>query len=126
MDPVSKAQAQTQNSHLARFGDRLKQFKPGQSGNPGGRPRKKHLTNELEKMVRSKDGKEFVKEVIHDILDKRGMAAVLLIREILERTEGSVKQEMELTGELTLTDRMASARERAAKIVECLPLQKSA
>ena len=78
MDPVSKARVVENNQQTTRIGGVTgKGFRPGQSGNPGGRKKKLHFTKMCEQLVKSKDGKELIKEVMRDILNKRGMAAVL-------------------------------------------------
>lgn len=66
--------------------------------------------------------------VMTDILNKRGMAAVLLLREIAERTEGKVTQPVEVDGTLqvSLSTAIAEARKRIEAPIECVPLRKSA
>jgi hypothetical protein len=122
MDPISKAQ--TENSHLlSRFGDKLKQFPKGTSGNPGGRP--KHTVGSIyRKWLKKKKNRVKVEKFLNDTIegDSR-MAGVLLIREMDD--EKNVHR-MEFSGEITITDRMATARDRAAKIVECSLPQKLA
>lgn len=117
MDPVSKAQSVANNAESTgkRFGGITgRGFVPGRSGNPSGRPKKLHFSKLCESMLKSKDGKAMLKEVMTDILKKRGMAAVLLMREMAERTEGKVTQPVEMSGELTLTlaEAISSARQR--------------
>lgn len=112
MDPVQRAQ---NYDHTApKVIGKPFQKGAGWKGNPGGRPKKLHFTKMCEQLVKSKDGKELIKEVMRDILNKRGMAAVLLLREIGERTDGKVSQDLNLSGELTLTlaDAISAARQR--------------
>jgi hypothetical protein len=68
----------------------------------------------MEQIARSKDGKELLHQAITDIIAKRGMAAVLMIREMAERLEGKVTQPVEMSGELilSLAESVKSARER--------------
>lgn len=116
MDPVSKAQHE---SHSPKY--RTTSFRPGNptrfvagiSGNPSGRPVDPPFTKMCKKLMRSKAGRELVEHVVNDVLGKRGMAAVLLLREIAERTDGKVTQGLELSGEinLTLAERLTKAKE---------------
>jgi hypothetical protein len=99
MDPVQRAQ----NSEITAKRGFGRPFAKGQSGNPGGRPNKLHFSKLCEGILKSRDGKEMLREVMTDILKKKGMAAVLLMREMAERTEGKVTQPVEMSGELTLT-----------------------
>lgn len=118
MDPVSRAQTQTQNNQtrLARFGDKLSQFPKGVSGNPGGRPRTTPITKAMAKIARSKAGRELIAATITDVLSKSGMAAVLLLREMAERLEGPVTQNIHVTGEIAEVVR--GVRERKEQYLE--------
>lgn len=120
MDPVSKAQAQTENSPspLARFGPKLAQFPKGVSGNPGGRPKTAYITRQMRRFARSKEGKELLGAAMADIIAKRGMAAVLLIREMAERLEGPVTQSLHIEGhlQLSLSELMQQAKQRREQL----------
>lgn len=117
MDAVSKAQQGTghranQTSFKPGCPNR---FPPGISGNPSGRPKDAPFTKLCKKLMRSKVGKDLVKSVMNDVLGKRGMASVLLLREIAERTDGKVLQEIAVNeGISTLTD--SQLIERLAKL----------
>jgi hypothetical protein len=118
MDPVSKSQTENSQSRLARFGDKLAQFPKGVSPNPGGRPKKTPITKAMAKIARSKAGRELLESAIADIIAKRGMAAVLLIREMAERLEGPVTQNFHIDGHLTLSlsELMAQAKQRREQL----------
>lgn len=66
-------------------------FKPGQSGNPGGRPKG------------SKSLKTFAQEMLRDMSDEEKLEYMkgLDKKIIWEMGEGKAKQDMELSGELT-------------------------
>lgn len=92
----------------------LKPFKPGQSGNPSGRPKKTPITSIYEKIFDDPANLEKIeKSILATILAGR-MGSVLTLKEAAERLEGKVKQGMEHSGEiaLTLADRMKKAAER--------------
>jgi len=97
MDPVSRIQSgNNQESRLSRFGDKIQMWKPGQSGNPSGRPKKKPITELFEQLFEASESNESIKKQMLKTLTSRGMAGVLLLREAAERIEGKVTQEVEM------------------------------
>lgn len=94
-----------------------KGFMPGQSGNPGGRPKSKPVTEILEELFDS-ENKEFIKQQLLQLLGgKSAIAKVLLLEKAAERIEGKVTQTVEINGELnvSISDRMKRAKERREK-----------
>jgi hypothetical protein len=65
-------------------------FKPGQSGNPGGRPRK--LTAPLEAFLARKDkhGKQYAQLLIESMVMRAIKNSDSMVKEIFERVEGHV------------------------------------
>jgi hypothetical protein len=114
MDPVSKAQSDTGNS--ARYRG-LKPFKPGQSGNPAGRPKKAPITKIFEKIFRNAKNRRDIEKSILKIMLEGKMASVLMLREGAERIEGKVTEKLEVTGEINkLSD--ADLAEKIAKLTQ--------
>ena len=110
MDPVSKAQNEDSNSPANRRLSGLAKgvntrFKPGQSGNPSGRPKKKPITEIFEAILAKAANRKEIAETILSTLTSGRMAGVLLLREMAERVEGKVTQPVDVTGSITdLTD----------------------
>jgi hypothetical protein len=110
MDPVSRAQsaensavAASKQPHLAQY-----QFKKGQSGNPSGRPRKAlRVTKIYESILRKCKNRKEISESLMETLKSKGMAKVLLLREMAERTEGKIVQPVE--GDLNVIHTLAEA-----------------
>lgn len=79
------------------------QFKPGKSGNPGGRPKGSiNLITILRRKLSEGDGKR-AEQIIDNLLDQAADAdprALGFIKEVLDRHEGAVskRQEIEVTG----------------------------
>jgi hypothetical protein len=74
------------------------QFKPGQSGNPGGRPRRKPLTNMLIRFLeqidpKDKQKRQFAQKLIREWYDRAMKKSDLLLIEILNRIEGKLASE---------------------------------
>lgn len=115
MDPVSKAQQspaiRPKTGQPKGFATR---FKPGQSGNPSGRPKHTPLTKLYNRILsKKKNIKDIEAAVLRIVLGSR-MAAVLQLREMAERVEGKVSQPLEVSGEVnvTLSERLEKARQR--------------
>ena len=97
-------------------------FKPGQSGNPAGRPKKSWLTEATEELLAEKmsDPKERKrwKDAQWSKMLKTGVVGAMFMDAAWDRTEGKVAQPVRVSGELTvsLSDELRKARERADKI----------
>ena len=85
------------------------QFKPGQSGNPKGKPKGPHLTTELKRQLAEIDPKSgktlyalFVKAGIVNSMKRGGNVG--LFREIYNRVEGKVPDNVNVKGVNPLAD----------------------
>lgn len=102
---VEKEPTQGQRTSREISNANLKPFKPGQSGNPGGMRKGQSITAKLRKILDTEytDGKtvadHIVDTIVKEVLDPSGKYGfnTPLLREILERTEGKVKDELEVT-----------------------------
>lgn len=119
MDPLSKAQVSPQNtpdSRLARLKGRgvATQWKKGKSANPGGRPKKLYITKIYELVLRNPKNRKEILEIIMSILKSKRMMSVLLLREMAERTEGKVTEDVSLnvTGRLSLAALIEERRKK--------------
>lgn len=90
-------------------------FKPGQSGNPGGRVKKKPMTELYEKLLNDPDVMQKLESSLIQMLSKGNMATVLHLREMTDRVEGKVSQPIEADITVNLADAIAAARKRAGK-----------
>lgn len=91
-------------------------WKPGQSGNLSGRPKKKPITEMYEQILNNPEHMQMVEQAIIKSLSRGQMAMVLQLREMAERVEGKVVQPIEADVSIsTLAERMQKARERAAR-----------
>jgi hypothetical protein len=71
-----------------------KQFQPGKSGNPGGRPKTKYISEALRAALEDGGAEELAKVLLK--LGREGL--VVAIKEIADRTEGRAKEHVEITG----------------------------
>lgn len=71
-------------------------FKPGQSGNPGGRPKK--LTRILDEVLDKKDksGKTQAEKLVQAVVARAIKKSDLLVKEVWERVEGKAPASDEL------------------------------
>jgi Family of unknown function (DUF5681) len=90
-------------------------FKPGQSGNPSGRPKKKPITELYESILNDPEQIAALRKSIIKVLDKGNMAMVLHLKEMTDRVEGKVTQPIEADITVNLADAIAAARKRAGK-----------
>jgi hypothetical protein len=121
VDPVSRAQ----NTSITPIEPQRVIGRPwpkGVSGNPGGRPKKGPGTRMFEELMENPEVFEAVKQNTIKTLTSRGMAGVLLLREILERLEGKVTQGLELSGGVNVMSD-ADLDERLAKFLGIQPVQ---
>ena len=105
MDPVSRAQAENstltapQPHRLAPY-----QWQKGVSGNPNGRPKKaSYVTRMYNRVLRKSKNRQEIETGLLETLTSKGMAKVLLLREMAERTEGKVAQEQDINLNVTLS-----------------------
>ena len=77
----------------------LKPWRPGQSGNPGGRPKKKLIDDALEELLSANDS-ELAVLIAHKLLAKAKRGELKAIQLIAERVEGKPKAKMEISAAL--------------------------
>lgn len=94
---------------------RERMFKPGQSGNPGGRPKKKPITDLYEEILGDPKNMAVLRKSIVKALSRGQMAMVLQLREMTDRVEGKVTQPIAADITVNLADAIAEARKRAGK-----------
>lgn len=111
MDAISRAQT---SGISEKSKANLRPWKKGQSGNPSGRPKKLHITKMFEQVLSKPDNRKEIKQALMRTLVKGGMAPVLLLREMAERTEGKVAQEvdMNISGTLALAEVIQKRRKK--------------
>jgi hypothetical protein len=93
-------------------------WKPGQSGNPGGRPKRKPLTDTLLEVL--EDPKQ-LEALVRVWLKSAQKGSIMHLREILDRVEGRVALPVDVSANVTheLTDEeKARAREVLARMTE--------
>ena len=92
-----------------------KQWKPGQTGNAGGRPAKKPITELYEQILNDPEQMEQIRAAVVKAVTKGNMAMVLQLKEMSDRVEGKVTQPITADVTVNLADAIAAARKRAGK-----------
>lgn len=78
-------------------------FKPGQSGNPGGRPKKKAFRDSLVKLLDAAgDDSAKLTELAQALFDKAKAGDVSAIKEVRDTLDGKPAQAIDLAGDLTV------------------------
>lgn len=75
----------------------LKSWRPGQSGNPGGRPRKRLIDDALEDLLSSNDA-QAARDVASALLKRARRGDLRAIQLIAERTQGKPTGAVEISG----------------------------
>ena len=113
----------TQNSEETVAGrvENLKPWKPGESGNPGGRPKTKPLTEELQRLLKQEapkgEGRTWAALIAEALLTKAREGDVRAITELANRVEGKSLQAVDLKADLQsdLVERLLAGRKRVAE-----------
>ena len=77
--------------------ENLKPWKPGQSGNPGGRPKRKLIDEALEELLLRNDS-ELALAIAKKLLARAKTGEVKAIQLVAERVQGKPKRQLELSG----------------------------
>ena len=102
---VTSSAAVTESGIEKRKANLINRWKPGESGNPGGRKRYQPITDalraELEREMPGADGKTVAEALAKRLIALaagKSSAAIRALEVILDRAEGKVVQRQELTG----------------------------
>jgi hypothetical protein len=80
------------------------QFKKGQSGNPNGRPKLPDIKEALVKVLADEQEGMTALEAILKVLRQKAIKGdIRAIKELLDRGYGQAKQEIEQTGDVSIT-----------------------
>ena len=96
----------------------LSPWKPGQSGNPGGRPKKRSISDELERLLDEEapksGGKLWAVVIAEALLRKARKGDVRAIAELANRIEGKPHQSLavDVNAKMGLAELIAAGRKR--------------
>ena len=99
----------------------LKSWKPGQSGNPKGRPKKADcltslLKAEIQKIdPEDKEGRTHMELIVLATMRLAKAGNSVAFKELWDRLDGRVQDKLELTGGSALVERLIEGRKRAAE-----------
>ena len=80
-----------------------KQWKPGQSGNPSGRPAGKSITAELRKLIEKGTNAEDMARILYEMAKRMSPGQLSAFKELLDRTDGKVPDTHKLESDVPVT-----------------------
>ncbi len=89
----------------------LIRFKPGESGNPGGKQAGKSITAELRKLIDSGTNAEDMAKILCALCKKMGPDQMKALRELLDRTDGKVAETHKVEMDVPVTIIFKPAKE---------------
>jgi hypothetical protein len=79
------------------------QFRKGQSGNPGGRPKNESVTATIRRMLQGEHNGRPIQDILVERMIKEALSGKYpFLRELLDRAEGRPNQKVEVSGETPL------------------------
>lgn len=90
----------------------LKPYKPGQSGNPGGRPKKEPIKELYEELYNDPEYMDLVRTGLRSTAKKGSIPLVMHLKDAAERLEGKVTQKVDVELNVALSIRVKKAFER--------------
>lgn len=106
----SKAPQEQERNRTDEPRDNRGRFKPGHSGNPGGRPKGTSITAALRELI-DEAGPD---SVAGPLLEAAQAGDIKAIKVVLERTEGRVTEQLEHAGQITVRVEYADDLDPAA------------
>ncbi len=103
----------------------LKPWRPGQSGNPSGRPKKKWLSEVVEEVLEERLSdpafRAAFKDMVWTKLLSNGVAGAMTLDRIWERTEGKVVQPVDVGVQMSIKQLLEAGRKRLDEGDDFLP-----
>jgi Family of unknown function (DUF5681) len=94
----------------------LRMFKPGQSGNPGGRPKKTLLLKMQEELANDPEYVEQMRQaIIKRSLNVKTVVAQMALENLTDRSSGPITQQIEISNASALSDE--DLEERYAQLI---------
>lgn len=79
------------------------QWKPGESGNPSGRPAGKSITAELRKLIEKGTNAEDMARILYEMAKRMSPDQMRAFKELLDRTDGKVPDTHKLESDVPIT-----------------------